>query len=143
MRMIAIRHTMFGVTCLLFCSPVAASSWQYLTKSDDGMIVSVDVTSLRELPGVPINRPASVRQIWVRLDLSQVKNDPAREAKQLMRYDCASETSLTVSYTEYTPRGTVLKSWSRQDYDFNYKPVIPDSIGYAMMEFACGRMQLP
>lgn len=124
-------------------STVFASDWRYLTSGTSGVVVTVDVASVRELPAIRIQRPFPVRQIWVSMDFSKDRTVTYREKRQLQRFNCAAETSMVASNVTYGPDGRVLQSRSVEDYDFRYEPETPDTIGYAIMEFVCGRANLP
>lgn len=125
---------------LLFSPTLAiAADWRYLTSGNGGVIVQVDTDSIRELPPIQIQRPFPVRQIWVKMDYSQDKSVTYRESRALHRFHCDAETSTIVSEVIYNPNGGVVRSRSEEDYDFHYRPITPDTIGYAIMEFACGR----
>ena len=130
----------FAVVCVVFQSISAnAAVWKFQTSSVNGTDVYVDTESWRELPPVQIKRPFSVRQIWVKYDHSKDKTETARSKVELLRFNCTAETSALASLVSYRADGTVIKSKTWDDYDFNYEPVVPDTIGYAIMQFACGR----
>ena len=120
-----------------------ASDWRYLPSGTGGVVVTVDVESVRELPAIQIQRPFPVRQIWVSMDFSKDRTVTYRENRQLHRFNCTAETSMVASNVTYGPDGRVLQSRSVEDYDFRYEPETPDTIGYAIMEFVCGRANLP
>lgn len=124
---------------LLMPTLAIAADWRYLTSGTGGVIVHVDTDSIRELPPIEIRRPFPVRQIWVKMDYSQDKTVSYRESRALHRFNCIAETSAIASEVIYNPNGGVIRSWSKEDYDFYYEPTTPDTIGYAVMEFACGR----
>lgn len=119
-----------------------AADWRYLATSTTETVIYIDVTSVRDLPAIPISRPFPVRQIWSKSDHSNDNTEVDRETKSMHRFDCSAETMLIVSTTGYRPNGTVSNSRTNEDYSFGYKPVTPDSVGYALMEFACGRRAL-
>lgn len=133
----------FLIASFLATGSAQAQEWEYLTTSDNGTVVSVDPTKVRELPPIEIRRPFPVRQIWVNWDFSKVRTQKARSGVTLSQFDCKSETMLVVSIVHYSPDGTVLKSDRESDFDFNYDPVVLGSVGYTIMEFACGRTALP
>jgi hypothetical protein len=129
----------FPLLCaVLIGSPASAADWQYLTTSATGAVAYVDMESWKELPPVQIKRPFAVRQIWVKYDLTNDKTETARSKVQLMRFNCSAGTSALISTVSYKPDGKVLNSKTWDDYDFYYEPEVPDTIGYAIMERACG-----
>jgi len=60
-------------------------------------------------------------------------------SKELDIYDCSERTSLTTQQTLYgTPdMDSVVGSFSSPDFPHLYSEVVPDSIGEAILEFAC------
>jgi len=139
---VTLRRASLLLTFLAFSVPATAADWKYLTSSSTDTAIFVDVDSVRTLPPIPIKRPFAVRQIWVKSDHSKDASERDRESKSMHRFDCDAETMLLVSHTSYRPDGTVSDSFDKEDYEFNYKPVTPDSVGYALMEFACGRRSI-
>lgn len=119
-----------------------AADWRHLTTSASGTVVLVDVESVRELPALGIRRPFPVMQVWIKMDFSRDKSETYREWRALYRFNCTAETSMVVSSVTYAPDGRVVKSSASEDYDFRYEQQVPDTIGYAIMEFACGRRSL-
>lgn len=136
------QYVTLALSVAAFPSVAVASDWRYLTSGTGGVVVKVDVESVRELPAIQIRRPFPVRQIWVQMDFSQDKSVTYREQRQLFRFNCIAETGMIASSVTYNPDGRVARSWSDEDYDFKYEPQTPDTIGYAIMEFACGRSSL-
>lgn len=120
-----------------------AADWKYLTSGTGGVIVTVDVESAREIPAIEIQRPFTIRQIWVRMDFSKDKSVPYREKRELFNFNCSAYTSMTVMSITYNYQNRVVKSWAQEDYYFKYEPEAPDTIGYEILEFACGRSSLP
>ena len=135
----------FAIGFALFSVPTSAlaSDWRYLGTGTTGTIVLVDIESVRELPEIRIRRPFPVMQIWVKMDHSKDKTVAYREQKVLWRYNCTDESGMIASYVTYGSSGRVLQSDSFEDYDFRYSPATPDTMKYAIMEFACGRASLP
>jgi len=135
-----VRLTMMGLAMLP--ANAFAADWRYLVTSTTETIVYVDISSIRDLPAIPISRPFPVRQIWSKSDHSNDNTETDRETKSMHRFDCSAETMLIVSTSGYRANGTVSYSRTNDDHDFRYQPVTPDSVGYALMEFACGRRAL-
>jgi hypothetical protein len=125
----------------LFAFPTTsiAADWQLLAWGKSEAVVFVDTDSVRGLPPVEIRRPFEAIQLWVKMDFSQDRTVSYREQRQLYRVNCAAETMMIGSSVTYSANGSVVDSWSEEDYDFHYKPQTPETIGYAIMEFACGR----
>lgn len=120
-----------------------ASDWRYVTSSSSDTDIFIDVSSARELIAVPYKRPFKVRQSWVKYDHTNDKTRKERTTKHLILYNCNSETSNMVSSINYRADGTVIDSGTFLDYESNYKPLVPDSVNYAIFEIVCGRTSLP
>lgn len=129
--------------CVAFSHSAKAADWKILDITKNGGVVFVDVGSVRELPPISIKRPFSIRVLWVKMDFSRDKSTPYRQVVQMHRFNCTDETGMISSSVAYAANGNVANSFSDEDYDFNYKPMTPDTIGYGMMEYACGRRSLP
>lgn len=123
----------------LLALPASAADWRYLATSTTETDVYVDVTSVRDVPQIPYQRTFPVRQVWSKSDHSRDTTETERETKTMHRFDCSSETMLVISTTGYRANGTVSGTTDQTDFGNKYKPVTPDSIGYAILEFACGR----
>ena len=123
----------------LLALPASAAEWRYLATSTTETDVYVDVTSVRDVPQIPYQRTFPVRQVWSKSDHSRDTTETERETKTMHRFDCSSETMLVISTTGYRANGTVSGTTDQTDFGNKYKPVTPDSIGYAILEFACGR----
>ena len=100
-----------------------------------------DVVGYSELDDVSI-KPTSARilsdgkrQIWVRYKRKKVSEVHAM--MMLERYDCANETSASVSIVHYRKDGTVLANRSFTNYELKYQPVIPDSVNATVMGLVC------
>lgn len=141
MKRLAILGILVGAG--YFSAPARASEWKYLTSGSSGAAALVDVQSVRELPPIAINRPFKVRTLWVKMNFQYDNSVKYRETVMLYYFNCDAETSEVISSTTYNPDGRVVKSFSDRDYDFKYEPLTPDTIGYALMEFACGRRSVP
>lgn len=119
--------------------PASAYNWFVIGTATDNTVVLIDLSSVRDLPSIDTYRPFPVWQAWFELNYARVKTEKHRSEKWLRRFNCEAETGMIVSSTSYNPNGSVAKSYSQEDFDFKYEPVTPDTIGFAMMEYACGR----
>lgn len=119
--------------------PAAAADWKLISTAETGTSVYADVSSVRSLPAINVRRPFEVIQIWVKYDYSQNVDMKERSAVSMYRVYCAAESTALISSVAYLPNGKVSGSVSKEDYDFEYTPVTPETLGYAIMEFACGR----
>lgn len=139
----ATRWAIAFLGLVVTATPARAANWQYLTSTTTGTEVYVDVDSVRDLPAVAIRRPFPARQIWVRADHENDSSISYRTTRSLDRFDCNAETSLTISSTGFDASGQAIRSRNEEDYEFKYEQVVPDTIAYTIMEFACGRISLP
>jgi hypothetical protein len=113
-----------------------AADWKYLSSSN-GAALYVDVESLKELPPISVYRPFYARQLWVK---AERENDTERRRTlSLFRVDCDGETIFQASGVTYGSDGKTKDSWNDEEFAHSYEPAIPGSLGYAVMEFACGR----
>lgn len=116
-----------------------ASDWKPIAIAENGTVIFADVTSVKTLEAIPIQRPFPVVQLWFKADHSKNKKIQVRYTVEMQRVNCADETALSVSTISYLPNGDVSRKAIKEDYDFNYEPAIPETLSYAKMEFACGR----
>lgn len=105
------------------------SKWLRLTSSQSGSVVYIDAS---KDPG------GATPKIWVMFDQSKNASTKEREVKELWKFHCDSERVAVLSSVGYSPTGTVVHSRSKADYDFNYDPVVPDTIAARVMREACG-----
>lgn len=124
--------------CALFVMGVAAIApqdegvyWTPLASSVDGRSVAIDYHSVK--------RNGQRGTAWFQWDFSKTKSERARSAKVLEAYDCEAETQGLLSRVDYDARGVVLRSTSINYVD--YSPVVPGSIGEAMMHAVCRQPQ--
>lgn len=138
-----------NIACMTFVSailvtsvPAYAAEWRYLTQTSDKTVVSVDIASIKTLPP-KTGRDFEVVQIWVQHDYRLNKREKARKSVMLERVACDRDGLFTMQGTSYLADGSVLSTGSDiDDYDFKYEPATPDTLGYAVVEFACGRRSI-
>lgn len=119
--------------------PANAAEWRYLAEASDKTVVSVDIATIKTLPP-ETGRDFQIVQLWGQHDYTLNKSEKARKAVMLARVTCDRDGLFTVKITKYLADGSLLDTWSdMDDYDFKYKPFTPDTLGYAIVEFACGR----
>ena len=118
-----------GISLLALASAAAAADWVEATKGHDGRIVYLDIDSIR--------RSGDDVRVWVMHDLSKVKSERARRVKYQLAYKCADETLFTASVVSYAPNGDVLRSEQPIETRYDYKPVVPDTIGESLMKLVC------
>jgi hypothetical protein len=132
----------FLIFAAILPQPALAADWKYLTSTSTGTQILVDVSSLRQEQAVPIRRPFSVIRIWVKHDHESDKSTKDRSTVQLMSINCQNDTSMVVTSVTYSASGEVKSSRTVEDYDFRYTPDVPDTIGFSITQFACGRTSL-
>jgi hypothetical protein len=108
-------------------STAQAASWLEVAVSVSGTTVAVDVDSIR--------RDGGKVTVWAKYDHTKNMAIKAREDKRLLKFDCDAQTMTTLSYVSYDARGSVIDSETRP---FSVpEPVIPESVGEAIMQAAC------
>ena len=122
-------RAIFATVLFLTATSASAATWVEASQSSSGSVVYVDVDSIRDVAGK--------RQIWVQIDQSNNPSVKARTSKELWRYDCPSQTSITLSWIDYDSSGRVMKSGGNIDNPYLYQPVVPDSTGETIMKIAC------
>lgn len=128
-----------AVAIAIGVTPVCAAEWRYLTQADNKTIVTVDISSMRTLPA-KTGRDFAVVQVWVKYDYQFNTHEKARKEVVLNKVACDRDGMFSTQKTSYLPNGSVLESLSdMDDYDFKYESVAPETLGAAIVEFACGR----
>lgn len=122
--------------------PVSAANWQPAVSGNSDQ-ASIDEDSIRSLPPIPYTRPFPVQQMWQKWTYGKDHFWHTRKGVVLVRYDCAAETSANISSTLYDASDKYISSDSWRDAASNYVPVTPGTLGWALMEIACGRRPLP
>jgi hypothetical protein len=122
-----VKKLLFGLTAL--SSSAMAADWQYVDKGSDGSVLYVDNAS--------IVRSRNRGQAWVEFDYSKVKSVRHRSSKELWKFNCVARTSFTASWVDYAVNGSVIRSRSPIETEYDYKPVVPDSLGETVMELVC------
>jgi hypothetical protein len=136
-RRVELLIGLVGAACPQF-DPAFAANWLPVIDARDGTQVFIDMTSIRKLLEIPIRRPLAVKQVWVKYYYSAVKSEPARHSISQQNFNCYDRTTLATSFTSYRANGTVLRSWTQDDYSFRYEATIPGSIGEAIRAAECG-----
>lgn len=114
---------------IAWSAPAAAAEWQKISTAKDGMVVSIDVESVRMTP-------PTVRA-WVRLDASGAPQYPFAEARTLWQIDCSRDLQATVSATSYAEDGSVRSTSTTHDVERAYEPIVPDSYAATIRDILC------
>ncbi|MGZ8284920.1 MAG: surface-adhesin E family protein [Allosphingosinicella sp.] len=114
----------------LSTSPAQAADWRQFGQGGSGAIFYYDAGS--------IVRQGGNARVWVRVDLSGVRTDPAREARELWSFNCNQRTTMVLSVTDYAPDGGIIRSRANRDNGYLYDPVVPDSQAERALRIACG-----
>lgn len=108
--------------------PEGGSAWEFLAVSSTDSIVSVRA---------PIQVPPSGSKVWVKFDHSKDSTIKARSSVELWKFNCTEQSMLALSRVRYDAKGKVSHAENTGDNSFLYQPVIPESIGEAVMKHGC------
>ncbi len=133
----------YALILVITPSSVWASEWDFVLTTTSESSVFVDISSVKDLKAVPYQRPFEVRQAWVKYDHTNDKTEKSRFSIRMRRYNCDAETSNLIQLTSYSADGSVMFSHTFKDYETDYSPEVPDSVGYAIFEIVCGRTSSP
>lgn len=114
--------------------PAYAATWEEVARLGDGTVVSIDRESVTPSPPRPYSRDFPVVQVTARY--GRAGGTTSAETRNSM--DCTQHRQTALNITHYAADGTVTRRWSRVDYDFNYRPVTPGSVGDAIQSAVCG-----
>lgn len=121
-----------AVACVALASAGAAhAEWVKVGTSGSGAVWSMDAARIRTVGGH--------RQAWVQIDYSQDRSVAYRRSINLFSLDCSARTSRLLSYVTYDSYGKLINSETQPDYGsgVGYDPVVPDSMGEAVLTVAC------
>lgn len=118
-----------------FTSPVQASNWMQVTKSQDNEVTySIDASSLV--------RNKSIVKGWILAEFSTPRAVDESKAevtytteKSLNQWDCANRTNAFIQTAQYSAEGNAVDSWENKN--ITPRVVVPDSIGEASLNMAC------
>lgn len=127
-----IRRTLLLVAALPG-GPAIAATWEEITRLDDGTVVSIDRESVAISPPHPYRRDFPAVQATTRYG----RAGGPTSAVTHNSVNCAARTITALRITHYARDGSVARRWSRVDYDFNYRPVKPNSVGDAILKTVC------
>ena len=116
----------------LLAAPAYAESWTLYAESETGTVYTFDQDSLRQ--------NGSTFLVWVKMDYSKDRTKKERMTKERYRVDCLSETITVLTYIDYAPNGSILRSATINEYQQEVKPVVPGSIGQALHEALCSSL---
>lgn len=119
------------------CQPALAASWVEVTRLDDGTVVSIDRESVTPSPPQPYARDFPAVQVTARYGRSGGSTSAVTENS----VNCTDRTITALRITHFARDGSVARRWSRVDYDFNYRPVTPNSVGDAILGAVCPERQ--
>lgn len=125
-----VRQFSLALACLVpfFGLPAAAANWVYVTKSANGSVYYYDADT--------VQRSGDLITAWEKSDHSNDKTKKERESKDRYRYDCSNRTSTLLNSINYYPDGAS-KSFTWENYEQKNEPVIPETIGEAILEAVC------
>jgi hypothetical protein len=114
---------------LFTASPSTANQLVEIGVTADGSIYSADFDSVR--------RSGTMAQVWIYVDHSRNRRIAARSSRELWKFDCNNQTTVTLYAVDYDRDGRVLNSQSEMDNPYLYTPVVPNTFGSFAMNFAC------
>jgi hypothetical protein len=118
--------------------PAQAANWVEVTRLADGTVVSIDRESVKTSPPRAYARDFPAVQVTARYGSA----GGATRAETQNSVNCAARTITALRIAHFARDGSVLRRWSRVDYDFNYRPVTPDSVGDAILHAVCATPQV-
>ena len=134
-----IDHRRLALGMIAFLLPAAAhgTTWVRLAKSDNGIVLYGDPSSIRGLPAAPPRRFFSVRQASFRTRFPKRKDEVVRSALELVSFDCRSVSALNLSFEQYSKANRLVDSHVEPDTAARYAPVFPNTLQDAMFRFTC------
>jgi hypothetical protein len=118
---------------LMACGGSAlAAEWVHVATNTTGAKVSVDTETIQF---------SRTPRVWVEFDYSNDATVSERSARELWKFDCAQQTSITLSSVTYNAQGKVTRSRANHDYSYGYEPIVPGTIGASIMKIVCDSVQ--
>ena len=114
-------------------APLSAKTLVEIGVTTDGSIYSADYDSVK--------RSGDKAEVWVFIDHSKDRTAKARSSRELWKFYCSEETTLTAYWVSYDARGRVIRSGSKPDNPYLYEPVVPETFGSFAKNFACTAKQ--
>lgn len=110
-----------------------AANWVYVTTSSTNAEYFIDKDSVRTISsGYP---KKEIVLAWFKIDYSKDRTVSRRESKILYHFDCANQQMALMNWVDYDAQGRVLDS---NNFSYpSFKPAVPDTIGYDMLDRAC------
>ena len=105
-----------------------AANWIYVAANEVGTVFYYDADT--------IQRSGTQVTVWMKWDHSRDKTAKERERKGRSRYDCEQRTETLLNSTVYYPNGQN-RSFTWEAYDQSARPVVPDTVGEAILETVC------
>ncbi len=121
--------TAFCVVAIGISTNADAANWVFVDSSNKAGVY-IDWDSI-ERSG---NRVTAWEKWIYKPDAKRVQ----AEAKIRNRYDCVSRTIKLLYSINYAENGSVISSFTFNEYDAPPSPVVPESIGEAVLDRACG-----
>ena len=124
------------LVCLMMTCSVSWAEWE---------IYQIDDEVTRYLDRETIRKNGDIVKMWDMVDYSSYQDFQGKKyksAKGYTVYDCKSEaraTSALVFYSDVIGRGDVIMSNSRLEKDWQWKPIVPETIGQFVWKIACGK----
>ena len=131
------RRVVLGASAVFAMTTFAASpahgAWVAIGHDTGG--------SLWYMDGDRITAEGSRIHAWIKIDASRDTSVKYRQAMEQYSFICNEQKVRVISSVQYDSYGKVIKSASVPDSaytEYGYDPVIPESMGEAVMKIACG-----
>lgn len=98
----------------------ARAEWDARIDADGGSTYFLDRTRTRA--------DGDRRQVWLKGDHSHDRSERSRSSMTLVSIDCRSMSTVTLSWTSYSPEGRPLASVEAADDGTGYQPIVPESV---------------
>lgn len=121
-----------GLVMLVTVSNSVMAKWIYITRAKDTSFY-IDM--------VTIKKNGDVVKVWMLSDYNQINNNALSMVglKELNCKDNLVRTLYLTKYSENMGKGDVLEGSKGIDSKVVWQPIIPDSIGEALSDYACGK----
>lgn len=93
-----------------------------------------------------IRKNGAISRIWNIINYSKLQTDSSGDrwmsTKVLMAFNCREETTAVISFTGYSElmgNGKVVFTGTRQEREWQWEPIVPESSGESIWKIVCGK----
>jgi hypothetical protein len=130
------KKTILSTLLILISTLSFSQNWVYVSTATDGSKYYIRNSSTDEFGN---------KKVWSKIiskTMTYTKKGktyslPNGYVIYLDAYDCDGKKSKLISGVYYNSKGTVAHSFSIEDYEQEWKDVVPDSIGEALLDKVC------